>query len=442
MTSLEKLSQTYYWSGLDPSGKRVRKQRLVAPSAEAAVASLQRMGAVPVEISVAAKLDLNMNIGSSDIKFNWAAKAEFARRLYQMQNAGVPLARSLASIGDEADPRVTAMCDDLSEQVTAGVPLYEAMAAYPRAFDDVFIAYVKAGDESGRMVEALANLSVLLAKRAAMASKIKGVMAYPKMVVGTLVVLVTGILLFLVPSYAKIYASFNATLPAPTRALLSLSKNMLPVVARSTDAAWVRIPIPFTSLAFNPVAVPLLAAGAFFGWKYFRKRTADNERVNVTLNKMFFRMPVLGKLNKTSALFRWSSTLAGALASGVKQTDAVLLAAEASGSAWITSMSPGFAAAIQAGRPLSEQLAMAPDLFPANLRTMVATGESTGDVSAMLSTVATAMDVEVDAMVEGLSAKIEVVLLLILGVVVGGLLVVLYLPILQLATTASKGLGR
>lgn len=441
MASLEKMSQTYYWAGLDPAGKRVRKQRIVAPSTDSAVSSLQRSGAVVVSISPAAKLDLNMSIGSGDIKFDWAQKAEFARRLYQMQQAGVSLAKSLTSMGEEADPRVTAMVDDMAEQVTGGVPLYEAMEGYPKAFDEVFVAYVRAGDESGQMVESLENLSVLLAKRASMASKIKGVMAYPKMVGGTILLLVTGILLFLVPTYAKIYESFGAVLPAPTRALVAMSKNMLPIVSRSTEAAWVRIPIPFTPLALNPLAMLLLAAAAFFGWKYFRKRTADNEQVNVKLNKIGFKSPLMGKLNKTSALFRWASTLAGSLQSGVKQTDAVNLAGDASGSAWIASLSPGFAAAIQSGRPLSEQLAMSPELFPPNVRTMVSTGETTGDVANMLASVAVTLDQDVDAMVEGLSAKIEVALLLVLGGVVGTLLVVLYLPILQLATTASKGMG-
>lgn len=434
-------SQTFYWSGIDETGTRVKRQRIMAPTEQAALTALQRGGATPTEIKTAGRVDLNMNIGSGGVKFKWAQKAEFARRLYQMQRSGVPLAKSLATMGEEAPQPIVDMCDRLCEAVTSGIPLYEALGEYPKAFDEVFVAYIKSGEDSGQLVESLQRLSVLMAKRAAMAAKIKGVMAYPKMVGGTIIVLVFGILMFLVPTYAKIYDSFGAKLPLPTLVLVSISQNLLPITGKDSPDAWLAIPIPLLPFAINPVSVLGLVGLMIIGWKVFRKRTADNEDVGVALNKVLFKLPLFGKLVKTSALFRWSSTLAGALAAGVKQTDAVRLAADASGSAWVSSMTPGISQAIQGGMTLSSQLNLEPSLFPPNIRSMVATGEDTGDVSEMLMSVANTLDEDVDSMVEGLSAKIEVALLLVLGLVVGGLLVVLYLPILSLATTAAEGYG-
>ena len=417
----------------------MKKVRILAPSSQSALTALQRTGAIPTEIKSAASFDLNMSIGGGEVKFKWAKKAEFARRLYQMQRSGVPLAKSLMTMGEDETEPIVDMCADLSEQVTKGVPLNEALAGHPKAFDEVFVSYVRSGEESGEMIESLRRLSVLMAKRAAMAAKVKGVMAYPKMVGGAIGVIVVGILLFLVPVYQEIYDSFGAELPFPTQILVSLSQNLLPLTGADSETAWMKIPFVILPFAFNPLALSSLAGIGFFGWKFFRKKTADNVDVNVALNKITFKIPLLGKLNQTSALFRWSSTLAGGLAAGVKQTDAVRLASDASGSAWIGSLTPGISEAIQGGLTLSSEMNEEPDLFPPGVRSMVSTGEDTGDIGEMLDSVAESLDEDVDAMVSGLSAKIEVALLLILGTAVGGLLIVLYLPILSLAATAQEG---
>lgn len=454
-------SQTFYWAGIDETGQRVKNKKIVAADEKAAVVALQRGGAVPTQVKPARGFDLNMNVGGG-LKFKWAARAEFARRLYQLQRAGVALPIALTSMSDGVKPAVADMYLDLAEKVSAGATLHAAMSAYPRVFDEVTISYIEAGERTGTLETALERLSILLAKRAAMASKIKGVMAYPIMVGTAIALLVTGIMLFLVPSYATIYSSFGATLPTPTLALIVLSNNMLPFFGWSAEAgynpdayftfnnplsndwapmAFLGIRIPFLPFGINPVAIFTVIIVTFFGWKEFRKRTQDNQKVNIFLDRVKFRMPVLGKLNATSALFRWASTLSGALETGVPQTDAIELAASASGSKWYQALVPSFTQGLRAGRPLSAQLAEHEDLFPPNIRTMIATGEDTGDIETMLDSVSESLSEDVDAIVAGLSAKIEVALLLVMGGVVGGLLVILYLPILQLATTASKGYG-
>lgn len=427
-------SSEFYWSGLDKDGKRVKKRKIVARSKEAVVANLSRDGAIATEVVAAggmAGFNLSMDIGGGAVKFKWAAKAEFARRLYQMIRAGISMPKALGEIGKDASPKVSDMCADLAEKVSSGVMLSEAMSAYPKAFDDVFVAYVASGEQSGTLMQAMENLSLLLAKRASMAAKIKGVMAYPKMVGGAIGIMVVGILMFLVPMYAKIYKGFGAPLPSPTLFVIGISKNFVPV-GLTTQFGF---PLPYP----RPFAVLSVVFYLFIIWKVFRRQTRDNVDVNIFLNRIAFKVPLMGKLNHKNALFRWASTLGGALEAGVQTTQAIELAAAASGSKWMEALVPEFVEAVRSGRPLSWSTANHPKLFPSNIVTMLATGEETGEVDSMLMTVSKTLDEDIDSLVAGLSAKIEVALLLVLGVVVGGLLLVLYLPILNLAATASKG---
>jgi type IV pilus assembly protein PilC len=148
-------------------------------------------------------------------------------------------------------------------------------------------------------------------------------------------------------------------------------------------------------------------------------------------------MPVFGGITRLNALFQWSTTLGGALASGVALTRALILAGETAGSRWHASVAEPLQAAVMGGRPLSEALADYSDLYPATLRAMVATGEVTGDLPTMFTNIAHSAEIEVDVQIAGLSAKVEVLLLIVMGIVVGGLLVSLYLPIINLATAAG-----
>lgn len=433
-------SKPFYWTGIRPDGTRTKNEKIMAVSRDQVVTALAREGVVPIKITDGGGLNMNMSIGGA-VKFKWNAKAEFARRLYQLLRAGVSIPKSLASIGEDAKPNVAEMCAHMADAVAAGSRLSEALAEYPKAFDEVFVSYVEAGEDSGTLLISLERLSVLLAKRAAMASKIKGVMAYPKMVGGTILLLTLGIIMFLVPRFVDIYASFGAELPGPTLVMVKISKNLLPITTQDTTEAITRIPLPIGNLAINILSISIILALMYAGWVYFRKQTANNDAVNVFINKIMFKMPVFGKLNHKNALFRWASTLSGALTAGVQMGRALEMAASSSGSKWIESITPELVEAVRSGRPIGKVMQDHPDVFPVNIRTMVVTGEDTGELDTMLASVSQTLDEEVDGIIEGLSAKIEVVLLLVLGVVVGGLLLILYLPILQLATTASKGLG-
>lgn len=435
-------SDTKVWKykAVSPAGKR-EEGTMTSPSSAGVVKSLVREGWTPIDIEEVQRSAMNIDLTAwftgGGVKLKWKARAEFARRLHQMLLAGISMPKALQSLGEDAPADVSAMCSAMAEKVMAGEPLSVAMKDHPRAFDDVTISYIEAGEESGTLRQTTGRLAQMLANRAALQSKIKGVTAYPKMVGATIGLLVVGIIMFLVPMYEDIYSSFGSGLPGPTQALVWVSEHFLPLSfvpfeLAGFKAAWPK-PEPLHVMSFILYVV--------IGWLIFRHKTKGNMRVAERLDRIRFRLPIMGKLAALQAMQRWAVTLAGALASGVPITRGIELAAAASGSAWHQNIVPALTERIRTGLPLSSELVNHKDLYPPSVRTMLATGESTGELDSMLDSVAVSLESDIDAQVAGLSAKIEVGLLVVLGVVVGGLLVVLYLPILNLATAASDGMG-
>jgi type IV pilus assembly protein PilC len=167
--------------------------------------------------------------------------------------------------------------------------------------------------------------------------------------------------------------------------------------------------------------------------KFFKAREKDLKWARIK-DTIFFKIPVFGSLNQKNALYRWTATLAGGVSSGVPLSRAIEIAARTSGSVWHKAVAPKIDESLRSGRGLALSLADHKDLYPGNLRSMIATGEQTGEIAQMLDNVSNVIDSDIDAIVAGLSAKIEVMLLIVMGTVVGGMVLVLYLPIIQLAT--------
>lgn len=433
-------SQLFKYKALTPAGER-KSDTMAAPNARAVVKALEREGWTPIEIvetsASAMDLDLTAWLTGGGVKLKWKARAEFSRRLHQMLRAGISLPKSLHSLAEDAPVDVAAMCTAMAEKVMGGESLAVAMREYPRAFDAVTISYIEAGETSGTLVETTGRLATMLGNRAAVQAKIKGVTAYPKMVGGAIGLLVVAIIMFLVPMYEDIYASFGSGLPGPTQALVWVSDHFMPISFSSFEVFGMKAAYP------RPEPLHAMSWGIYIaiGWFIFRRKTKDNPEVNEKLDRIKFRMPIMGKLIALQAMQRWAITLAGGLASGVPITRCVALAADASGSAWHQNIVAPLVERVRTGRTLSSELANHKDLYPPSVRTMLATGEDTGELDTMLTSVAESLESDIDAQVAGLSAKIEVGLLLVLGVVVGGLLIVLYLPILNLASAASDGMA-
>jgi type II secretory pathway component PulF len=488
--------KSFDYVAVSPTGTR-HKGKMQAVSQRAVADALAADGWVPIEIAEHRSSGLNTDLtallsgSGAVVKLTVPESAAFFRQISELLRAGVPISRAMAAIGQEAPPKIEQICTGIGERITSGVPLSEAMEAFPDAFDEVARAYIAAGEASGTLPEAMGRLAAILEKRNEMRLKIKAVTAYPKMVGGAIAIIVTAILLFLVPRYQEIYAEFGSELPLPTRILVGLSENILPVsadftfpvpfflsgadvsiigilgrivfalaVIMGTDALRNRSGKPAKLLGTIAkwgfvLAVTVFAGGyqvqwlslllwsvgigTYVGVRMFLTSRVDSVSTARRIDTVRFRMPVFGPIVARSALFQWASTLGGTLASGVPLIRAVGLAGMTSGSNWHRLVATDLEDQVRAGKPLSEALSRHPDLYQPSVRAMISTGETTGDLSSMLENVARTTSAEVDSLVAGLSAKVEVALLLVMAVVVGGLLVALYLPIIQLASTVGGG---
>lgn len=491
--------QTFAYTAISPNGLQRTKGKMQAPTSALVSEALQVDGWIPLSITPIATAGLNADVFAlvrdDAVRLTIAELAAFARQLAELLKAGVPLGRALSALGEDADPKITKVCTDLAEKTSSGVSFSEALKAHPKAFDNVFRSYVAAGEAAGTLPTTMARLSRTLEKRAAMALKIKSASSYPKMVGGTVALIVLGILQFLLPMFANIYAQFGADLPAATSAMISFSNNMFPVRFDSTlgdltpwflmdDAdvniftlvgrfililafwgfmewwrtrrgknlttkgilirGFVSIQILLFSYKYDvlPVTMAIYAGviGAIVGTLTYIRVNEDNPKIGPILDKLKFSTPVFGAIWFRSALYRWTSTLAGALESGVNLVVALDIAARTSGVRWLELVTPQIQDGIRGGRPLSACLQDHKDLFMPQVRAMVTTGEAAGDLPVMLDSVADVIDGEIDSLMAGLSSKLEVILLIVMGVIVGGMLMVLYLPILNLSSAASGGL--
>jgi len=446
-------------------------------------------------------LDIGNLLNRKPFKLNLDQLSTFSRQLSELLTAGVPISRCLSSIGEESDPVVSRLCLELQEKLSAGVPFSEALADFPDAFDEVFCAYVASGEASGTLPETMGRLAKVIIKRSAVRKKIKSVMAYPKYVSMFMVMIIAGILTKLVPIFVTIYKGYHKPLPGPTAFLVKLTSNATPFRFTSTikfldfnpadniyflqpggkfniveffarviavvilwglmaylrsmrgkesklSGALVKILVSIVILflskdwVFNtlPLFVILPIVAIFFGLNKFFKDREDIVKYAKMRDQIMFRLPVFGELNQKNALFRWTATLSGGISSGVPLSRAIQIAARTSGSVWHKAVAPKLDESLRAGRGLATSLGDYRDLYPGNLRSMVSTGEQTGEIGLMLDNLATIIDNDIDSVVAGLSAKIEVMLLVVMGVVVGGLVLILYLPIIQLASAQSGGI--
>jgi type II secretory pathway component PulF len=495
VTVLTPGAKLFNYTAVTTAGVRHRG-KMQAPTQAAVSETLQADGWIPLSIEEIKQGGVNTDVASiitaKPVTLSPRQTSTFARQLAELLKAGVPLPRSLEALAAEGSPNIQKISTTLVELVSSGVPLSQALETFPKAFDEVFRSYVEAGEAAGTLAVTMARLAKTLERRSEMQLKIKAVTAYPKMVSSAIGGIVVLIMIYMVPMYAKIYESFGQDLPPATVALQTITAKFPPFTFTSN--------IPFPALLeglASPVdlLLGLLFSGVFIGGSWLRNRSkgktsgrlktyakfaaggylvlfAYDYKVNVIatlfwvilyvgyvsfmtaldsgkledkwalrVDKLRFRLPIFGPLLYQSTLHRWTSVLAGALEAGVPLDNAIDLAARTAGSRSHVVAARTIRAQLRNGLPLSEALNSQKDLYPPNLRTMVSTGEQAGELHTMVDNIAVAIDGEIDTIVAGLAAKIEVALLVGMGVIVGGLLVVLYLPILQLSVKAGEGMG-
>jgi type IV pilus assembly protein PilC len=459
----------FRYVAISPNGVRI-KGTMRANSAEAVLDTLKSNGQFPLDVREIASQGLNTDVGSlfnRQVKFSLEEKVNFTVRFYNFQKSGTKIPKALLSLGDGLEPRLKDMCVDLSELTASGKSLTEAMSRYPGCFDEVYISYIAAAEKSGQLLETLERLSRMLQRESQVQKNIKAASAYPKIVSIAILVIVTGIIGYLVPKFQTIYASLGSQLPGPTLLLLSISHHIIPILfLHFIGIRWGRIdlfglhllpfslgvhlpmitlgitfpipPIPFPNV-YSPITWLFLI---YFAIKYYIRKNGDRPEVGIRLDKIRYGIPVIGKLTRYRDMFRWTSTLAGALQSSITIPDALDLAARTSGSRWQKAIVEDLKSAIRAGRPLSETLDEYPELFPVAVRVMVSTGEGAGNIADLLESSAEAIDSEIELITSTLEARLEVALILTMGIIVGTILIALYLPILSIDSVAAQSLSQ
>ena len=412
----------YSYISISAEGTRI-KDSMYASSSSEVVSALLTAGQTPLHVKAAGFISQGFNpatlrnfLKSDTPTIKIQNLSALVRQLYQMLRSGIPIVSALISLAeDQPVKKVSEMLKTISERITSGSTLQQAFSGFPKAFDSIFIAYLAAAEESGDLVAIIGKLSNIINKRAEIQRKVKGVVMYPILVLSAVAVMLTLIMLFLVPRYASIYDSFNAKLPLPTTLLVSFS-SVFPIII-------------------------LILGTSVFAFVTWNKSQKDNLVFGTKYDSLKFRTPIIGGLSHKLALMRFSSTAGGAILAGVQVHDAIDLAARASGSRWIRSTVTLLQETVRSGKPLSGALKSQPKLYPANFRKMISTGEETGELGVMCQHAGQAVEDEIDVLISTMSAKVEVGLLIIMGLTVGSVLIALYLPILNLTSTISKSYG-
>ncbi|MBO1256437.1 type II secretion system F family protein [Alteromonas sp. 5E99-2] len=398
---MAKSNYTFNWVGSDRSGKS-RKGKIVAASAIEAKNLLRRQGVSAKSVRKQQKSLFNRpkKIKSADISI-------FTRQMATMLGAGVSLLQSLEMIASGmANETMRVLILEIASEVKAGGMLSVALRKHPNYFDDLYCDLVKTGEQAGSLEIIYDRIATYKEKSEALKSKIKKAMFYPIGVLVVAFIVTTILLVFVVPQFEEIFAGFGAELPAFTQLVIGISR--------------------FLQAYGLYFAVALIVGGYLFGRAYKKSR-----KLRDSLDVKILKIPVIGEILQKGAIARYARTLSTTFASGVPLIQGLESAAGASGNAVYRDAIMFVRSEVSSGMPMNSAMRTT-DVFPDMVSQMVAIGEESGSVDDMLSKVASIYEAQVDDMVDGLTSLLEPMIMAVLGVVIGGLIVAMYLPIFQL----------
>ena len=337
--------------------------------------------------------------------------AIFTQQLASLLTAGLPLVQCLEALQDQTeDPCFRIVIRDVRADISQGNSFSSAVRKFPASFNTLFVSMVEAGEASGGLAEILGKVASYFESTVKLTKKVKSAMTYPIAVIGLAIALVNVLLIFVIPVFAAMFADFGAKLPAPTQFLIELSNFM--------KAYWWAIGL-----------------SAYAGWWGLGKFTATPNGRRARDN-FLVRAPIFGNLIHKIALSRFCRTYSTLIRSGVPILRTLEIVSAASGKVQIEDACEEVAKHVSQGGQVSEVLASNP-FFPPMMKHMVKAGESTGNVDGMMNKVADFYDVECEATVSALTSLIEPMLIVFLGVVVGGIVMAMFLPIFQLGAVAG-----
>ncbi|MCX7224376.1 MAG: type II secretion system F family protein [Burkholderiales bacterium] len=388
----------FEWEGKDRNGKQVRGD-IRAVGENQIRAALRRQGVVATRIKKR-RMSSGKAIRPKDL-------AIFTRQLATMMKAGVPLLQAFDIVGrGNPNPSVTRLLNDIRTDVETGTSLNVAFRKYPRYFDDLYCNLVEAGEAAGILDQLLDRLAVYMEKTEAMKSKIKSALMYPISVLIVAFVVTAVIMIFVVPAFKEVFANFGADLPGPTLFVIALSE----------------IFVKYWWLIFG---------GLFGGFYFFMQAWRRSKAMQMVMDRVLLRMPIFGTLVDKSCVARWTRTLATMFAAGVPLVEALNSVGGAAGNSVYRAATVQIQQDVSTGTALTEAMANV-KLFPSMVLQMCAIGEESGSVDHMLGKAADFFEAEVDDMVAGISSLMEPIIIVVLGTVIGGIVVAMYLPIFKL----------
>ncbi|MBI9084039.1 MAG: type II secretion system F family protein [Desulfobacterales bacterium] len=395
----------YVWKGTNRQGKS-QKGEMEAASEDGVRASLMRQKITPTKIKPKPK-DIFENVAFMQPKVTQADVIMFCRQFSTMIDAGLPIIQCLDILySQQENPTFKKTLKEIKEAVESGQTLAEALKKYPNSFDNLFVNMVAAGEAGGILDTILQRLSAYMEKAAKLKSQVKGAMTYPAITMAVAVIVVAVIMVFVIPVFEAMFADFGGALPAPTQIVVNLSK-------------FIRGQIVYMIVGF-----------AIFVYAF--KRFIATQKGRAIVDEVSLKLPIFGPLLRRVAVAKFTRTMGTMLSSGVSILEALEIVAKTAGNVTVEKAIYKTRSGIAEGRTMSDPLSES-GVFPPMVCQMISVGESTGALDAMLGKIADFYDEEVDQAVENLTSAIEPVMMVFMGVIIGGLVVSMYLPIFKMA---------
>ena len=390
----------FTWEGTDSRGKRV-KGKTIAASEAAVRAELRRQGVVPLRVrKQTVWFKKKGKVTPADI-------AIFSRQLATMLGAGIPLVQAFDIVGKgHENPAMQKLIFAVKNDVEGGSALAEALAKHPLYFDDLFVNLVEAGEQAGALETLLEKIATYKEKTEAIKKKIKKALTYPAAVLVVALIVTTILLIFVIPEFEALFQGFGADLPAFTRMVVNLSEFV-------RDKGWLLV---------------MIIAGVISGYRYAHKRSRKLREIQ---DRIMLKAPIVGPILVKAAIARFARTLSTMFAAGVPLVEALQSVAGATGNIVYENGCLAIRDEVSTGQRLQRAMENT-DLFPNMVIQMIAVGEESGSLDEMSSKVADFFEEDVDNAVDNMSALLEPIIMAILGVLVGGLVIAMYLPIFKM----------
>jgi len=392
--------QVFAWEGKDKTGKTVRGE--IRAGGEAVVnVTLRRQGIMVTKVK--------KKVYRSGKKIKEKDITLFTRQLATMMKAGVPLLQAFDIVGKgHANPSVAKLIMDLRADIETGTSLNMAFRKYPLYFDPLFCNLVAAGEQAGILEDLLTRLAIYKEKTLAIKAKIKSALTYPIAVLAVAFIVTAVIMIWVVPAFKEVFSSFGADLPGPTLFVMAMSEYF----------------VNYWYIIFGS-----LFASLYFFFQTWRR----SEKMQATMDRLLLKAPVFGDVIRKATIARWTRTLATMFAAGVPLVESLDSVGGASGNKVYLEATKKIQTEVSTGTSLTVAMQNA-DVFPSMVTQMVAIGEESGALDSMLGKVADFYEDEVDEAVSQLSSLMEPMIMVILGVLIGGLVVAMYMPIFKLGS--------